>query len=151
MYAERKTFQEVQNIVRWDLQKSHLNVFPNGTTGVDIRDLLTYVFQQNNENGVQLARCTNCPYSEVLNSPPRNVILITSSKYKSVNSTFQKWQYNNEEVCPNCNHQLIKSRYSDTRNFLCFSFEVAVKISKKIKVVRENQRSFFTSTAWCDL
>ncbi|KDR65591.1 hypothetical protein GALMADRAFT_50952, partial [Galerina marginata CBS 339.88] len=138
---EGNNFQQARNTVRHKLQRDALQVFPNGNTGTDIRDLLTYMFQQSNEGDCdQIAKCSSCNYNAILNSTSRSLIFVTSSQHKSTNRMFEKWQYNNEDNCLDCNSKIIKTRTFNIKpNFVCFSFEVNVSISKKIKVIIEGK------------
>ena len=81
--AKEKNLEDIRNIVRKFLNRKDPAAFPYGTSGVDISDLLLYIFASKGIGKI-LYNCTNCGASTTSAIKVTTLFTISVKKYPSI-------------------------------------------------------------------
>jgi Helitron helicase-like domain at N-terminus/PIF1-like helicase len=127
---KQKTFEDVRDSIRILLRNRYPVVFPYGTTGVDISDLLVYMFT-GKAVGKLKYNCTECGTSSTSTIKVTSLFTITRKRHDSIQEHIDA-NYNKMKKCSNCGKD--SSRIYKYDSPLCFQIIGFTQNSQDIDV-----------------
>ena len=138
--AKEKNLEDIRNIVRKFLHKKDPAAFPYGTSGVDISDLLLYIFASKGIGKI-LYNCTNCGASTNSAIKVTTLFTISVKKYPSIKEHIDAIARKTKK-CSQCSQNVSKThKYNSPPRLRVINFShqsQGIKISKSITLESES-------------
>ena len=138
--AKEKNLEDIRNIVRKFLHKKDPAAFPYSTSGIDISDLLLYIFASKGIGKISY-NCTNCGASTTSAIKVTTLFTISVKKYPSIQEHIDAIARKTKK-CSQCSQNVSKThKYNSPPRLRVISFSQQsqdIKISKSITLESES-------------